>query len=199
MKYLITGASGFIGSHLAEQLLKQGHSVINIDNFDDVNYNYKEYDKFEAYGQSKTANVLFTVEFDKRAQPFEVRSYAIHPGLIMATNLSRSLAFEDYVAIGAVHSDGTPNVEAQEAMKKIEKTIEQGAATTVWAATNPKLQNIGGVYLQDVEIADYVAGDNITESPSGAEGVASFAVDPVAAAKLWTLSEELTETKFEVK
>ncbi len=167
--------------------------------FDDVNYNHREYDKFEAYGQSKTANVLFTVEFDKRAQPFGVRSYAIHPGLIMATNLSRSLTFEDFVAIGVVHPDGTPNVEAQEAMKKIEKTVEEGAATTVWAATSPKLLDIGGVYLQDVEVADYAAGDHVAGSPAGAGGVASFAVDPVAAAKLWTLSEELTGTKFEIK
>jgi len=185
-----------------------GSRVVNVSSsahhtspihFDDVNYNHKEYDKFEAYGQSKTANVLFTVELDKRAQPFGVRSFAIHPGLIMATNLSRSLTFEDYVAIGAVHPDGTPNIEAQEAMKKIEKTVEEGAATTVWAATNPKLQNIGGVYLQDIEVADYVAGDIISENPAGAGGVASFAVDPVAASKLWTLSEELTGTKFEVK
>lgn len=167
--------------------------------FDDVNYNYKEYDKFEAYGQSKTANVLFTVELDKKGQQFGIRSYAIHPGLIMATNLSRSLTFEDFMVIGAIHPDGTPNIEAQEAMKKIEKTIEEGAATTVWAATNPKLQNIGGVYLQDVEVADYVAGDNLAASPAGAGGVASFAVDPIAAAKLWILSEELTGTKFEVK
>ncbi len=196
-------------ANLWEALKKaNGSRVVNVSSsahhtsqihFNDVNYNDKEYDKFEAYGQSKTANVLFTVELDKRAQSFGVRSYAIHPGLIMATNLSRSLTFEDYVAIGAVHPDGTPNVEAQEAMKKIEKTVEEGAATTVWAATSPKLQNIGGVYLQDVEVADYAAGDNISGSPAGAGGVASFAVDPIAAAKLWTLSEELTGTRFEVK
>nr|WP_295926343.1 SDR family NAD(P)-dependent oxidoreductase [uncultured Dyadobacter sp.] len=167
--------------------------------FDDVNYNSREYNKFEAYGQSKTANVLFTVELDKRAQPFGVRSYAVHPGLILATDLSRFLTFEDFVAIGAVHPDGTPNVAAQEAMKSIEKTVEEGAATAVWAATNPKLGNIGGVYLQDVEVADYVAGDKTAGSPAGAGGVASFAVDPKAAEKLWTLSEELTGTIFDVQ
>ncbi|MDQ0065243.1 SDR family NAD(P)-dependent oxidoreductase [Chryseobacterium lathyri] len=196
-------------ANLWEALKKaDGARVVNVSSsahhtspihFDDVNYNEREYDKFKAYGQSKTANVLFTVELDKRAQPFGVRSYAIHPGLIMATNLSRFLTFEDFVTIGAVHPDGTPNVEAQEAMKKIEKTIEEGAATTVWAATNPKLQNIGGVYLQDVEVADYTASNKDVESPAGAGGVASFAVDPEAARKLWTLSEELIGTKFDVK
>lgn len=196
-------------AHLWEALKKaNGARVVNVSSsahhtstihFDDINYNDKEYNKFEAYGQSKTANVLFTVELDKRAQPFGVRSYAVHPGLIMATNLSRSLTFEDFVAIGAVNADGTPNLEAQEAMKKIEKSIEEGAATTVWAATNPQLINIGGVYLEDVEVADYVPGDTIVANPAGAGGVASFATDPVAAAKLWTLSEELTGTKFEVK
>lgn len=190
--------------------LKQanGARVVNVSssshhtspiNFDDVNYNSKEYDKFEAYGQSKTANVLFTVELDKRAQEFGIRSYAIHPGLIMATNLSRFLTFEDFVAIGAVHPDGTPNVEAQEAMKKIEKTVEQGAATTVWAATNAKLQNIGGVYLEDVEVANYIARSDVSRNPAGEGSVASFALDSVAAEKLWKLSEELTGTKFEVK
>jgi hypothetical protein len=84
-------------------------------------------------------------------------------------------------------------------MKSIEKTVEEGAATTVWAATNPKLENIGGVYLQDVEVANYVAGDNIAGNPGGAGGVASFAVDPEAAEKLWRLSEELTGTSFDIR
>lgn len=186
----------------------RGARVVNVSSsahhtspiqFDDVNYNFREYNKFEAYGQSKTANVLFTVELDKRAQPFGVRSYAIHPGLILSTNLSRFLTFEDFVAIGAVHPDGTPNVAAQEVMKKIEKTVNEGAATTVWAATNPKLNGVGGVYLQDVEVADFIAGDNVAENPAGGGGVASFAVDPEAAEKLWALSEKLTATRFDVK
>ncbi len=95
---------------------------------DDIRYKAGEYDKFEAYGQSKTANVLFTVELDKKAKPFGVRAYVIHPDLILQTNLGRHLVFEDFVAL---------------------------AATTVWAATSPQLENIGGVYLEDVEIAQY--------------------------------------------
>ncbi|MBD1387350.1 SDR family NAD(P)-dependent oxidoreductase [Mucilaginibacter rigui] len=168
--------------------------------FDDVNYHTREYNKFEAYGQSKTANVLFTVELDKKARPFGVRAYSLHPGLMLDTNLSRHLTFEDFVNLGAVNADGTPNEEAQAAMQKMSKTKEQGAATTVWAATSPQLQNIGGVYLQDVEVAGYdpdAYDSNAGKSnPGGTFGVAPFALEPNAAQRLWALSEELTNTKF---
>ena len=170
--------------------------------FEDVNYKTREYNKFEAYGQAKTANVLFTVELDKKAQEFGVRAYTLHPGLILETNLGRHLAFEDFVALGALNADGTPNTEAEEAMKKVQKTKEQGAATIVWAATNPQLQNIGGVYCEDADIADYNPNsynrEEAKKSPSGLPGVAPFALEPEAAQKLWTLSEELTHTKFNV-
>jgi NAD(P)-dependent dehydrogenase (short-subunit alcohol dehydrogenase family) len=170
--------------------------------FEDINYNSREYNKFEAYGQAKTANVLFTVELDKRAQQFGVRAYALHPGLILTTNLGRHLTFGDFVTLGTLSPDGTPNIEAEAAMKKIQKTKEQGAATTVWAATSPALQNIGGVYLEDVEIADYnpdlydsAAGKS---SPAGTAGVAPFALEAEAAQKLWAISEEMTRTKFDI-
>lgn len=190
--------------------LKQanGARVVNVSssahhtssiNFEDVNYNKREYNKFEAYGQSKTANILFTLELDKRGQAFGVRSYAVHPGLIMSTNLSRFLKLEDLVAIGAMHADGTPNIQAQEVLKEIGKTIEQGAATTVWAATSPKLQSFGGIYLQDVEVAEKTSETSIVNNPAGADGVASHALDLEASAKLWTLSEDLIGTKFKVE
>lgn len=171
--------------------------------FDDVNYQTREYNKFEAYGQSKTANVLFTVELDKRARPFGVRAFTLHPGLILDTNLGRHLTFEDFVTLGAVNADGTPNEQAQEAMQKMSKSKEQGAATTVWAATSPKLQNTGGVYLQDVEVAGYnpdtYDSTAAKSNPGGTFGVAPFALEPDAAQKLWVLSEELTGTKFNVQ
>jgi NAD(P)-dependent dehydrogenase (short-subunit alcohol dehydrogenase family) len=171
--------------------------------FDDVNFNTREYNKFEAYGQSKTANVLFAVELDKRVQQFGVRSYVLHPGLSLETNLGRHLTFEDYIALGILHPDGTPNTEAEAAMQKIAKTKEQGAATAVWAATSPVLQNIGGVYLEDVEVAQFDEAnyDSIAatyRNPGGFAGVAPYALDKVAAQKLWTLSEELTHTKFDI-
>jgi hypothetical protein len=88
-------------------------------------------------------------------------------------------------------------------MKKIQKSKEQGAATSVWAATSPQLQNIGGVYLEDVEIAKYdktnYDSDPAYKSPGGFAGVAPFALDMEAAQKLWTLSEELTQAKFDIQ
>lgn len=171
--------------------------------FDDINFNTKEYNKFQAYGQSKTANVLFTVELDKRAQQFGVRAYALHPGLSLETNLGRHLTFEDFVTLGILNADGTPNVEAEAAMKKIQKTKEQAAATAVWAATSSQLQNLGGVYLEDVEIAQYDEAnyDSISaayKNPGGFAGVAPFALNAEAAQKLWELSEKLTQTKFDI-
>lgn len=171
--------------------------------FEDVNYNTRKYDKFEAYGQAKTANILFTVELDKKAQPFGVRAYSLHPGLILETNLARHLRSEDFVTLGVLHADGTPNAEAEAALKKIQKTKEQGAATTVWAATNPQLKDIGGVYLEDADITNFNPNLYNREvakiNPPGIPGVAPFALEPEAAQKLWSLSEELTQTKFNVE
>jgi NAD(P)-dependent dehydrogenase (short-subunit alcohol dehydrogenase family) len=170
--------------------------------FEDVNYNNREYNKFEAYGQSKTATVLFTVELDKRAQEFGVRAYSLHPGISLETNLGRHLGFEDMVAIGVLNPDGTPNEEVAEAMKKTQKTTAEAAATTIWAATSPQLQNIGGVYLEDVEIANYNPDLYDSEAgrsnPAGSKGVAPFAMEQESAQKLWTLSEQMTNTKFNI-
>jgi NAD(P)-dependent dehydrogenase (short-subunit alcohol dehydrogenase family) len=178
------------------------HHYAPID-FEDINFNTKNYDKFEAYGQSKTANVLFTVALDKKAQPFDVRAYALHPGLSLETNLGRHLTFEDFVTLGILHPDGTTNTEAEAAMKNIQKTKQQAAATTVWAATSPQLENIGGVYLEDVEIAQFeeLNYENIAaayRNPGGFGGVAPFALDEKTAEKLWKLSEEMTNTKFDI-
>lgn len=171
--------------------------------FDDINFNKREYDKFVAYGQSKTANILFAVELDKRGQQFDVRAYSLNPGLSLETNLGRYLAFEDFVTLGMLNPDGTTNIEAETAMKKILKSKEQGAATAVWAATSPQLQNIGGIYLEDVEVAQYDAinYDSIAttyKNPAGFAGTAPFALDAESAQKLWTISEELTQTKFDI-
>lgn len=190
----------------------KGARVVNVSSsshhfspilFDDINYNTKEYDKFEAYAQSKTANVLFALELDKRGQQFGVRAYSLNPGLSLETNLGKHLTFEDFITLGILHPDGTPNTEAEEAMKKIQKTKEQGAATTVWAATSPQLQNIGGVYLEDVEIAQYDEAnyDSIAaayKSPAGFAGIAPFALDTESAQKLWTISEKMTQTRFDI-
>lgn len=87
--------------------------------FDDVNFTSRAYNKFEAYGQSKTANILFSLELDSKGQQFGVRAYSLHPGLSLETNLGKHITFEDFVTLGILHPDGTPNKEAEASMDKI--------------------------------------------------------------------------------
>ncbi|WP_203983665.1 SDR family NAD(P)-dependent oxidoreductase, partial [Sphaerisporangium rufum] len=112
--------------------------------WDDVQFT-RGYDKFAAYSQSKTANVLFAVQLDALARERGVRAFALHPGGIL-TPLQRHLAKEEMVAFGWIDEDGNP-------LNPTFKTPEQGAATQVWAATSPALTGLGGVYCEDCEIA----------------------------------------------
>ncbi len=138
------------------------------------------YDKWLAYGQAKTANSLFAVHLDALAQATGVRALAVHPGGIM-TPLQRHLPRQEMVANGWMDEAG--NVDERF------KTPEQGAATTVWAATSPLLEGVGGVYCEDCDIAE----PTVPGSPSARiRGVDAHAVDPDAAARLWALSAELT-------
>jgi NAD(P)-dependent dehydrogenase (short-subunit alcohol dehydrogenase family) len=146
------------------------------------------YDKWAAYGQAKTANILFAVHLDALAKDSGVRAFALHPGGIM-TPLQRHLERAEMVAAGWVDEDG--NLLASF------KTPEQGAATQVWAATSPQLDGMGGVYCEDCDIAeqaDPASVNSDASSPSGgfSGGVLPYATDPEQAARLWTLSAELT-------
>jgi NAD(P)-dependent dehydrogenase (short-subunit alcohol dehydrogenase family) len=134
------------------------------------------YDKWEAYGQAKTANSLFAVELDRRGTDSGVRAFAVHPGGIM-TPLQRHLPRAEMVERGWIAEDGTPLFEF--------KTPEQGAATQVWAATSPQLAGMGGVYLEDCDVAELATDED-------APGVRPYAVDAGSARRLWTLSAELT-------
>jgi NAD(P)-dependent dehydrogenase (short-subunit alcohol dehydrogenase family) len=136
------------------------------------------YDKWQAYGQAKTANVLFAVRLDALGRDSDVRAFAVHPGGIF-TPLQRHLSREEMVAAGWVDEDGNP-------VNQSFKTPEQGAATQIWAATSPQLDGMGGVYCEDCDVAD-TAGDDMS-----APGVRAHAIDPEQAARLWTLSAELT-------
>lgn len=131
------------------------------------------YDPVAAYGQSKTANVLFAVQLNRLG----VQAFSVHPGRIV-TPLQRHLTLADKVAAGWMDEDG--NV-----IDPSFKTPEQGAATQVWAATSPQLSALGGLYCEDCDVAELM-GPN----PDLA-GVRDYAVDPEAAARLWALSEEL--------
>ncbi|RKS04706.1 NAD(P)-dependent dehydrogenase (short-subunit alcohol dehydrogenase family) [Nocardiopsis sp. Huas11] len=136
------------------------------------------YDRWAAYSQSKTANVLFAVEADRRGADAGVRVFSLHPGAII-TPLQRHMAKEEMVANGWIDAEG--NV----ADPKF-KTPEQGAATQVWAATSPRLDGMGGVYCEDVDVA--VPAGTDPDRP----GVSDHAVDPEQAARLWRFSAELT-------
>jgi NAD(P)-dependent dehydrogenase (short-subunit alcohol dehydrogenase family) len=144
--------------------------------FDDLNFE-RGYDKWLAYGQAKTANILFAVHLDKLAHDHGVRAFALHPGRIL-TELVRHLDRQELVDAGMVDESGQVTGGA--------KTPEQGAATQVWAATSPQLDGLGGVYLEDCEIAEPAPADGTRT------GVKDYATDPVLAERLWTLSAELT-------
>ena len=138
------------------------------------------YDKWVAYGQAKTANALFAVHLDTLGEPDGVRAFAVHPGGIM-TELQRHLPQEEMITMGWVDADGNVN--------ELFKSPEQGASTSVWAATSPQLDGMGGVYCEDCDIS--LPTD--VESPFARYlGVDAHAIDPDQAARLWTLSAELT-------
>jgi NAD(P)-dependent dehydrogenase (short-subunit alcohol dehydrogenase family) len=153
--------------------------------FDDPNYAVRDYEKWAAYGQSMTAKTLFAVELDARGQDEGVRAFAVHPGTIM-TDLSRYLDRTELVAMGAVALDGTVLHPAGY------KTIPQGAATTVWAATSPLLDGRGGLYLDDVDVALLVDSSTDLYGP----GVDAWALDPDTARRLWTRTETLLGHSF---
>ena len=159
-------------------LSSTGHKLSGI-RFDDPQFT-TGYNKWLAYGQAKTADSLFAVQLDKLGAPHGVRAFAAHPGGIM-TPLQRHLPREEMIASGWMTEDGTVNERF--------KSTEQGAATTVFAATSPQLDGLGGVYLEDVDIAL----PSVPGSPEArVSGVDAHAIDRTDAARLWTLSAELT-------
>ncbi len=148
--------------------------------FEDPFFEKESYDKWTAYGQAKTANVLFSLALDRRFKDRGIRAYAVHPGAIQ-TELSRHMNQDDIKDLMARRSPDNP-------MKF--KQIPQGAATTVWAATAPELDDQGGVYCEDCGIAEK------TEDENSGKGVLPWALDEKAAERLWSLSEEWSGETF---
>lgn len=165
----------------------QGHQFAPFD-FDDPNFQNREYETLQAYGQSKTACNLFALELDNRAKAFNVRAYSLHPGSIGGTELAREASLELFQQMGFVDASGTILPEVAAALK----TIPQGAATTVWCATSSLLQNTGGVYCEDAEIA------GLTSGAAGSAGVKLYSLDEVNAKRLWELSEKMTGISFNI-
>jgi NAD(P)-dependent dehydrogenase (short-subunit alcohol dehydrogenase family) len=152
----------------------------------DPNFNKRPYDKWAAYGQSKSANSLFAVELDKRGQKDGVRAFAVHPGGIL-TDLLKYMTEEELSAYGIYRENGVAKIPDVTKVPERFKTIEEGAATTIWCAVSPQLNGKGGVYCEDCDIAAMVPADSKLLS-----GVRPWAVDKAAAEALWILSEKLT-------
>ena len=166
-------------------LSSRGHARGGVD-LSDPNFNKRTYDKWAAYGQSKSANSLFAVELDKRGQKDGVRAFAVHPGGIL-TDLLKYMTDEELSAYGIYRENGVVKVPDVTKVSERFKTIEEGAATTIWCAVSPQLIGKGGVYCEDCDIAPMVAADSKLLS-----GVRPWAVDKAAAEALWVLSEKLT-------
>ncbi|MGW2471702.1 oxidoreductase [Streptomyces sp. NPDC001665] len=154
-----------------------GHGITDIRRHDP--HFRTGYDKWQAYGQAKTANVLFAVHLDALGRGDGVRAFALHPGAII-TGLQRDMTLQEQVELGWVDEDGTVIGEGF-------KSPSQGAATGLWAATSPLLADRGGLYLEDCEAARLYD----PESPESG-GVRAYAVDPEAAARLWEVSVAAT-------
>ena len=169
-------------------LASSGHRYSDVD-LDDPNFEHTPYDPAIAYGRSKTANILFAVEFDRRHKSREVRAAAVHPGGIR-TELARHLdaAWADAM-VASINADlakeGKPPFEF--------KTVPQGAATSVWAGVVASGDEIGGRYCENC----HVTADP-TDAPISAisEGVRPYALDPERAKALWAKSEEMVGERF---
>lgn len=165
-------------------LSSAGHRFTNVD-LDDPNFERTPYTEFGAYGRSKSANILFAVEFDRRHKARGVRATAVHPGGIQ-TELGRHMTPEGIEALRArmeaARPPGAPPFQW--------KTIPQGAATSVWAAIVAPAEDVGGLYCEDCHVAVH------EENPDARYGVRSYALDADTARALWALSERMVGETF---
>jgi NAD(P)-dependent dehydrogenase (short-subunit alcohol dehydrogenase family) len=173
-----------------------GHHLSDI-RWDDPHFETGDYDGMVGYGQSKTANVLFAVELDRRFSGDGIRGYSLHPGGIVGTNLAPWLTVDDWKAMGLVNDAGQPIIDPE----RDQKTPQQGASTQVWGATSPLLADVGGVYLQNNDVAP-IDDEVIDVNPDIAAGpiemtvsVTPYAVDPESAQRLWDLSERMIRAR----
>ena len=164
-------------------LSSSAHSLTGIL-WDDIHFRNNSYDKWMAYGQSKTASSLVAIEFHRRMVDKGVSGFSVHPGGIL-TPLQRHLQKEEMVALGWMDEDGSPS----EMAKNFFKTTSQGASTTLWCATSPSLNGIGGVFCEDCDIAK--RKNDVDESLQRYFGVADWAVDTEEASKLWDVTEKM--------
>ncbi|MEG9861703.1 MAG: SDR family NAD(P)-dependent oxidoreductase [Parvularculales bacterium] len=171
----------------------EGARVVNLSSiahrvsgmiFDDMQFSSNKYEKWTAYGQSKTAQSLMAVHMDKLYQDQHIRCFSVHPGGIF-TPLQRHLQNEEMVTLGWTKEDGSPTDLAAQFFK----TPTQGCTTSLFCATSGQLDNMGGVYCEDADIAKQVPADD--QSPMG---VRPWAVDRNDAERLWAETEKTLAT-----
>ncbi|MEM8877453.1 MAG: SDR family NAD(P)-dependent oxidoreductase [Pseudomonadota bacterium] len=173
----------FLMTKLLMPALGQGSRVVSLSSaahqfapvfFNDIGFKHTDYEKWAAYGQSKTANALFAVGLNTRLKAKGAEAFAVHPGVIQ-TELARHMDEDDMARFAeGIESGAIPM-----------KSVPQGAATQVYAATAPELSGKGGAYLADVQIAP------VEDDTEDFSKVRPYAIDPDAAERLWTLSEDM--------
>jgi NAD(P)-dependent dehydrogenase (short-subunit alcohol dehydrogenase family) len=167
-------------------LSSSGHRFADVD-LEDTNFKRTPYVEFVAYGRSKTANVLFAVEFDRRHKGEGIRAVALHPGSIQ-TELGRSVTPE---VVKQLTRFGSASNQTTSPANFRWKSIPQGAATSVWCAVVADAEAIGARYCEDCHVAEIVS-----DSDSGRTGVRAYAVDPERARALWIRSEQMVDERF---
>ena len=177
---LMNGAEDGRAARLVS-LSSSGHRRSGI-NWEDPHYRTRAYDKWEAYGQSKTANALFAVGFHERFAELGVTANAVMPGGIM-TPLQRHMAREEMIALGWMNEEGV--------IREGFKTPAQGASTSVWAAIGDELEGVGGLYLENLAEAE-----PFDAAVNPYLGVMPHALDPEGAERLWALSEATTGARL---
>jgi NAD(P)-dependent dehydrogenase (short-subunit alcohol dehydrogenase family) len=158
-------------------LTSRGHAFASVD-LEDPSFERRPYDKWIAYGQSKSANALFALALDARGEKDRVRAFSVHPGAV-ATELARSIPEDEFRALRAANPRNF-------------KMPPAGAATSVWCATSSTLDGMGGVYCEDVDIGEPVAADS-----KETRGVRPWIIDRDLADRLWNKSEAWTGVRFE--
>ncbi|MEO0436443.1 MAG: SDR family NAD(P)-dependent oxidoreductase [Pseudomonadota bacterium] len=179
MTNLLYPALAADGGARVVSLSSTGHKLSPI-RWEDPMFEHEDYHKWTAYGQAKTANSLFAVQLDQLGETDGVRTFAVHPGGIM-TPLQRHLPREEMIQFGWIDEEGNVN--------EIFKSPEQGASTTIWAATSPALSGMGGVYCEDCNIA---APTELDSPTARYQGINEHAIDRESAHRLWAMSESLT-------
>jgi len=161
-------------------LSSTAHIITDI-HWDDPHFRKHEYDKWQAYGQAKTANALFALELDRRWKADGVRAFSAHPGGIF-TPLQRHMSLEDMVALGWKNPDGT----IPDAVAQMFKSPAAGGATALWCTLSPQLDGMGGVFCEDCDIA--MTGD---ENSGRYQHAREWICDPENADRLWNMTEEM--------